>query len=335
MARKMSATRQAAEWNKANPIGTRVRYWTGAVRGPGRESTTRGAAFVQTSGHVSIHVVGFASSIALSHVEVIGPPVSVAAAARSADVRARLSGLASEMDPAARATLGLDEPLTTADQRLISDVTAPPIIHLLKTAPSVETLCGAPSGHPGVFTRGADAFLALPVSERCPTCDARKREPDSPAAYPTTPPPAMQGRLAYVDQWGVHGVSFRVTECGCRVEGAGNSPDPVRIEPCLMHRPPHADDTAHALAGALDAFAIRLNKAPPCADRQEVDGRKIACIVRLGRDALGHRVPFHRMNPLAMCHACCALWHVQMAEQQLRTLATIEAEQASEAASPK
>lgn len=62
---------EAQRWNAANPVGTRVRYWTGLREGPGAESKTRSEARALSPDHASVWVEGQASCIALSHVEVL------------------------------------------------------------------------------------------------------------------------------------------------------------------------------------------------------------------------------------------------------------------------
>lgn len=63
--------REAKAWNADNVLGTRVRYWPGERRGMGVVSTTTSQAFAASRDHASIMVDGHASSIALSHVDVL------------------------------------------------------------------------------------------------------------------------------------------------------------------------------------------------------------------------------------------------------------------------
>lgn len=62
---------EAEVWNATNPVGTRVRYWTGLREGPGVESSTRSEALALSPEHASVWVDGHTSCIALSHVEVV------------------------------------------------------------------------------------------------------------------------------------------------------------------------------------------------------------------------------------------------------------------------
>lgn len=69
--RRILLQREADAWNAKNPVGTRVRYWRGLREGaPTGEAPTRHEAAVM-SDHVSVWIEGCASSINLSHVEVI------------------------------------------------------------------------------------------------------------------------------------------------------------------------------------------------------------------------------------------------------------------------
>lgn len=56
------------KFNKAFPIGTRVRYWTGVREGVGRESVTKYAAAL-VSNQPCVWVEGVTGCIALTHVE--------------------------------------------------------------------------------------------------------------------------------------------------------------------------------------------------------------------------------------------------------------------------
>lgn len=61
--------RKAENWNRQHPVGTSVRYWTGAKEGPGKLSTTRAPAEL-LSGHTAVvWIEGEAGCVALSHVE--------------------------------------------------------------------------------------------------------------------------------------------------------------------------------------------------------------------------------------------------------------------------
>ena len=150
-----------------------------------------------------------------------------------------------------------------------------------------------------------------------------------PERKPFDPPP---GRLAYVDNYGVHaGISIQTYACGCSVVGVGNLPDPVRIDWCSTHAAavPERAGTV-ALADALDALAGRLNRTPPCSGREAFGGK--SCITHL--TGTGKRQPWPTLNPDRMCGACAALWHVTAAAQQLRTVATVEREVAAERDEP-
>lgn len=68
----ISAETLAAKWNKSFPIGTPVRYWTGAREGLGKVSTTRTEAQVLGEYTAVVWVDGYGSCIALSHVEPTG-----------------------------------------------------------------------------------------------------------------------------------------------------------------------------------------------------------------------------------------------------------------------
>lgn len=58
------------EFNKAYPVGTVVRYWTGAKEGPGRTGKTRSKAHL-FGGHTAVvWVMGLGSCVALSHIVV-------------------------------------------------------------------------------------------------------------------------------------------------------------------------------------------------------------------------------------------------------------------------
>lgn len=73
--RELGATELAgvvAAFNAANPVGTPVRYWTGAREGEGRTSVTRTEAQV-LSGHTPVvWVEGHGACIALTHVQPVG-----------------------------------------------------------------------------------------------------------------------------------------------------------------------------------------------------------------------------------------------------------------------
>lgn len=65
----VSAEKLAKKWNERFPIGTQVRYWTGAREGRGNIAITRTPAEV-LGGHTPvIWVEGVSGCIALSHVE--------------------------------------------------------------------------------------------------------------------------------------------------------------------------------------------------------------------------------------------------------------------------
>lgn len=64
-----SPEKQAHEFNRLFPVGTKVRYWRGAREGLGRETVTRSKARV-LSGHTAVVLLeGVSDCIALSHVE--------------------------------------------------------------------------------------------------------------------------------------------------------------------------------------------------------------------------------------------------------------------------
>jgi len=65
----VSAETLAAKWNRTFPIGTRVRYWTGAREGIGKVSSTRTEASV-LGGHTAVvWIEGCVGCVALSHIE--------------------------------------------------------------------------------------------------------------------------------------------------------------------------------------------------------------------------------------------------------------------------
>lgn len=66
-----SARARADAWNRTYPLGTMVRYWTGAKLGEGKQARTRAPA--QTlSGHTPVvWVEGEATCISLDHVEAV------------------------------------------------------------------------------------------------------------------------------------------------------------------------------------------------------------------------------------------------------------------------
>ena len=61
---------EAKVWGDMNPPGTRVRYWTGAREGEGKESVTRSYPGV-VCGTAVVWVRGCSGCVALSHVEVL------------------------------------------------------------------------------------------------------------------------------------------------------------------------------------------------------------------------------------------------------------------------
>ena len=65
--------RVVAKFNRANEIGTPVRYWLGAKSGsPSGTAKVRGPAFL-AGGHTPVvWLVGVSGYVALTHVEVIG-----------------------------------------------------------------------------------------------------------------------------------------------------------------------------------------------------------------------------------------------------------------------
>lgn len=66
-----AAERIVEEWNRRVPVGTAVRYWTGAKSGPGRRGETRSEAFALGGHTACVQVTGHAAAIALSHVELL------------------------------------------------------------------------------------------------------------------------------------------------------------------------------------------------------------------------------------------------------------------------
>lgn len=65
----VSPNKLVAMWNRRFPVGTRVRYWTGAREGVGKESVTRTEAEA-LSGHTAvIWLEGVVGCVALTHVE--------------------------------------------------------------------------------------------------------------------------------------------------------------------------------------------------------------------------------------------------------------------------
>ena len=67
----VSPEKLAAKWNQTFPIGTRVRYWTGAREGIGKESVTRSEASVLGGHSAVVWIEGCVGCMALSHVEPI------------------------------------------------------------------------------------------------------------------------------------------------------------------------------------------------------------------------------------------------------------------------
>lgn len=70
--RPLDPQAQADAFNALAPVGTLVRFWTGPRVGRGRVARVHFAAAVQ-SGHASCWVDGRGASVALTHVEVLGP----------------------------------------------------------------------------------------------------------------------------------------------------------------------------------------------------------------------------------------------------------------------
>lgn len=66
----MSEKDMVENWNLSHPIGTAVTYWPGVREGKGVKSVTRSRAEMMCD-HASVWVEGEASSISLSHVEVL------------------------------------------------------------------------------------------------------------------------------------------------------------------------------------------------------------------------------------------------------------------------
>lgn len=56
-------------WNEAHPVGTPVRYWTGAKWGAGEVGTVREAAYVLGGHTPCAFVTGHPACIALTHIE--------------------------------------------------------------------------------------------------------------------------------------------------------------------------------------------------------------------------------------------------------------------------
>lgn len=59
-------------FNAAHPVGTPVRYWPGFRKGDGQPSTTRTAAWVLSGVMPVVCVDGYASAVALTHVDPTG-----------------------------------------------------------------------------------------------------------------------------------------------------------------------------------------------------------------------------------------------------------------------
>lgn len=179
-------------------------------------------------------------------------------------------------------------------------------LHYLPGNGDATLACGETLGKLHSWTSDVPTFLAG-QRERCGACLASAEWGKSAALHAKRAAAEIAPLVGHA-------------ACGCKIVGAGDAPDPLRIEPCIMHRAPRRDDSAAALAGALDGFAIRLNKAPPCR------------AVERGSCLRGttERVAYGDRSTREMCEACAALWHVQMAVEHLRRIATLEAQEAVE-----
>lgn len=99
MLKRVSEAQMAAVWNLVVPVGTPVRYWTGAREGEGKPSKTRSEAQL-LGGHTAVvWVEGHSGCIALSHVyaEVSGTAEDGTATAREAS--AAPQGQGATQDP--------------------------------------------------------------------------------------------------------------------------------------------------------------------------------------------------------------------------------------------
>lgn len=286
---EMTPEARAKAFNEANPVGTEVLFWPGVREGPGRLSVTNGEAWIMGGHSPVVGVVGHTGGIALSHIEAKPNPEARAAALSK-------------------------------------------VVHLLQAGPAgVDAECGlvqlAMVDSPHRY-EGMDGYANVSGPERCPPCTAAFRVRRAASPLPEPAPTPHGGHLSYVDKWGVHGVSIVHPGCGCRIVGEGNSPDPVRVEPCPTHKPADdGPDTARKILDAVDAVSGRLNKAPPCTNREPVKGdpRRLACIARARTDRWGSQTTrTDQLNAItsgAMCEACAALWHVEQASAMLRMIA--------------
>lgn len=68
--RRELAERAREKFNSSVPLGSKVLYWPGLREGEGTTAETRSEA-VLMSDHASVWVTGYASSISLTHIEVI------------------------------------------------------------------------------------------------------------------------------------------------------------------------------------------------------------------------------------------------------------------------
>lgn len=79
------AQRMADLFNQVCPIGTPVRYWRGALEGPGAEGRTRSEA-EERYGVAVVFIEGCSGFVALSHVETpASSPLALAAPAREGE----------------------------------------------------------------------------------------------------------------------------------------------------------------------------------------------------------------------------------------------------------
>ena len=60
------------QWNRDNPVGSHVQYWTGVREGSGQMGQTRTTAR-QVSRHAVVWVTGHPACISLTHIERITP----------------------------------------------------------------------------------------------------------------------------------------------------------------------------------------------------------------------------------------------------------------------
>jgi hypothetical protein len=69
--RTSKGRRRCEEFNRRNPVGTRVRYYPVADESCCVETETRSAAWVLASGHPVVQVQGVSGCVSLDHVRVM------------------------------------------------------------------------------------------------------------------------------------------------------------------------------------------------------------------------------------------------------------------------